>query len=183
MEKELYARLLELVKTKMPDLHRGLKEVLKNSQSHASASPELCALIMAFDADYQHLLEWAGLKQIQNGEDRELSNEEAMMVMAEADEADLNSRNTAHTANEEQKELTDEDARRLLDLMDAPANAATEAANMDDDEARRLLEAMDAPSGKSDAIDDDEARRMLEEMDAPAAKETAPSAPAPKIVS
>lgn len=76
-----------------------------------------------------------------------------------------------------QAPMSDEEARRLLAEMDAPAPAVipeSAKAPMSDDEARRLLAEMDAPATPVAAIpasapmSDDEAKRLLAEMDAPA---------------
>ena len=88
--------------------------------------------------------------------------------------------------------MSDDEARKLLEMMDAPVNAgpasaaapATSAAakDMSDDEARRLLAEMDAPVAASSAkgdMSDDEARRLLADMDAPAPKPVAAPAPTP----
>lgn len=74
-------------------------------------------------------------------------------------------------------EMSDEEARMLLEGMDAPVAAPAGQASegeMSDDEARMLLDAMDAPvaapaaAANDGEMSDDEARKLLEAMDAPA---------------
>ncbi len=88
-------------------------------------------------------------------------------------------------------EMSDEEARQLLAMMDAPIDAPTPdespagaSAEMSDDEAHKLLAMMDAPAaveaisavaGDGAEMSDDEARKLLAMMDAPL------EAPAPLV--
>jgi len=166
MNKELMKILIDLVKVKMPDLHKALKEAIKNGASQDQAPESLCTLLKNFDSDYQHLLTWTGLKNSAQLEVTPLTDEEAMMAMAESEEQDIRMMN-AQKDSGDSKELSDAEALRLLDQMDAPL-ANQETSNViDDDEAEKLLQAMDEPAIRNSEMDDEAAQRMLAEMDAP----------------
>jgi two-component system chemotaxis sensor kinase CheA len=120
----------------------------------------------------------------------EMSDEEAAMLLAGMDGADVAAVMPAPAAKQD-AEMTDDEAARLLAEMDgeAPAAAAAPAdvGEMSDDEAARLLAEMDgtaAPAAGATAVpgeemSDEEAARLLAEMEgaAPAPTPAAPTIP------
>ena len=119
-----------------------------------------------------------------------LSESREMLLLVEkwatngSDAAPSFAREAPALAPNNEKEMSDDEARRLLAQMDGqgtPAPAPKSDKEMSDDEARRLLAQMDgqeppASAPKSDKqMSDDEARRLLTQMDG-----QEPPAPAPK---
>lgn len=103
-----------------------------------------------------------------------LSDEEALALLQDQTHEP---QSAGDTASPSPSEMSDEEAKRLLQEMDAPVStqspekAAPDASNeeMSDEEARKLLAAMDEPSAQpsgvtSDLSADDEALAMLKAM-------------------
>lgn len=111
----------------------------------------------------------------------EFKGEEISADKAKALLAGLDDESSEELAAKEDGEMSDEDARRMLQEMDAPpAEESANAGEMSDEEAQKLLSAMDAPVTEpavTDEMSDEEAAKLLAAMDAPAAPAAVPLAP------
>jgi two-component system chemotaxis sensor kinase CheA len=196
MDKEAQKKLIHLIKTEMPELHTGLKNLVKDG-SFSEIPEGLLESVLAFHRSYSEVLGWmmsiqspvepflTSLKEAQSSWDTYLTNQdqpnlESELGQFEEDENLFENEMTDISAVENADEksgatrddqdaigdIDDEEAMWLLESMDEPADHADEQA-MDDDAAALLLAEMDAPASNTNDIDDDEALRLLAEMDSP----------------
>lgn len=150
-----------------------LQMVLKWAQPEAVASTEE----ISDEAVSQLMSEAASVLQAEGASDAELSDEEALMLLADMDapigediiakaEKPVAKAPTAPApapvAASDTEELSDDEAMRLLAEMDAPA-AATPVAS-----APAASAAKPAKEDDNGELSDEEAMRLLAEMDAPA---------------
>jgi two-component system chemotaxis sensor kinase CheA len=132
------------------------------SELQTELSPDDAAMIAAVD----------GITENLNG--RTISPDDAAMIAAVDGSSDPENMQTS-------ADMSDEEARKLLDAMDSPVTPpVSSSTDMSDDDARKLLESMDAPvenvQPENDNMSDDEARMLLADMDTPVPTEsTAPA--------
>ena len=109
-------------------------------------------------------------------EDGEISDEEAMALLAAMDDS---TPTETQTTDKSSGEMADDEAARLLAEMDAPSEPSNDS--MADDEAARLLAEMDAPvappQGESSAEDD--AAALLAQLEGGAAEQSEAPGPTP----
>jgi two-component system chemotaxis sensor kinase CheA len=163
-----------LVKKILPLLEQQLAGVLQKPGDRPS--PELAYLINESRELLDLMSSWsdshAQNKASSPKEESELSDDEAMKLMAAMDDS--------------KEELSDDEAAALMAEMDdspkAPEKAvAQESEELSDDEAAALLAEMDgapAENNSDEELSDDEAAALLAEMEAPV-KKPAAKAPSP----
>ncbi|HYX38254.1 MAG TPA: chemotaxis protein CheA [Oligoflexus sp.] len=183
-----------LVKKILPLLEQQLAGVLDKSAERPP--PELAYLINESRELLDLMSTWTASHQGKTApkaqvEEPELSDDEAMQLMASMDENgssdELNADEAAAMMAEmndspkapvkaKTEDLTDDEAEALLAEMDDSPKAATKAPakkeELSDDEAEALLAEMDgqAPASDDDELSDDEASALLAEMEAPMKK-------------
>ena len=204
------AALDNLNKNALPRLQKALVAIQAQSPDARSATPELKKMLMESADLISMLLKWVngGSDATKPSITENLSNDdEAMLAAIEGMDSTIEGLAESSQSPESAPgdgplnldddlviagmdapasdaapsgDISDDEARRLLAEMDAPA-APPAGGDMSDDEAKRLLAAMDEPSAPATGNDmsDDEARRLLADMDAP--QTAAPkAAPAPQ---
>ncbi|MEI8026545.1 MAG: chemotaxis protein CheA [Pseudomonadota bacterium] len=187
MDKDSQLKLIELIKTEMPELHRALKNLVR-SGSYEELPADLVENLLAFHEPYSNFVAWVVAKngtedsfsfKIKNGQsnlDLELNkafpSHQAEIESSHNDDMSLNDTDfdimegESDSINEELLGSADEHVEDSgIESMENQTPA-----EIDDEEAMRLLESMDAPlvEHQSAEIDDDEAAMLLAEMDAPA---------------
>jgi two-component system chemotaxis sensor kinase CheA len=219
MDALVKATIESLVKKVLPQLQKRLADSLRHPQQQPDDA--LCDLITECRELMDLTLTWSRGQPATSASEEsggELSEEEAMRLLAADPEVIVKTpsvrnhksssihRNRAeedpnllvlHDAGDEE-ELSQDEARALLQEMDAPTSGSSQTADDDelsDEEAATLLREMEAPLARKPAasathsqapaaasgiIDDDEAARLLAEMDEapvppPQAPEIAPS--------
>ena len=181
MDAQIQAALEALVLSDLPKLHSCLKVLFKGRATQQTPPPELVTLLDAATGHLQALAAWAsGIDAVGEGE----GEGEDTTAALEAGPA----------ASEDVGEMSDEEARALLDEMDSPTVAepppaaegapAEPSGEMSDEQARALLAQMDAteaapaataPESESSRTADDEALAMLASLGG--AEDGPPSAP------
>ncbi|MCX6128462.1 MAG: chemotaxis protein CheA [Proteobacteria bacterium] len=196
-----------LVRKILPQLKEELSLVLKDSDQSPSTelmylieeSRELLNLMSSWSQSQANSQKNAIAKPSNTA--LEIGDDEAMMMLAEMDEAPEASESVS-----EGEELSDTEANALLAEMEAPRKPDKKPSSisaptprvMGDDEASRLLAEMDeenspplAKENSTQSINDDEAARLLAEMDdnspAPPPVQSKPAsvqtAPKPEVAS
>ena len=187
-----------LVKDVLPKLVKELQAAAGTTSDARVASDPLKFLL---GESYELLLllgEWAGVapgEASQGAPVGEMSDDDAMALLASEGVTSIEGAGpgakphksmAASLSDDDDQDkmsdvaagdMSDDEAMKLLSMMDAPADAppAPEPVdgNMSDEEAQKLLAMMDAPlaSGPTDdgEMSDDEARKLLALMDEPAA--------------
>ncbi len=167
-----------LVKKILPSLKQELSAALAQSSERPSA--ELQYLLTESRGLLDLLQTWcpqstqASPKNTLSPAAEDLSDDEAMMLMADMGEAPK----APKSSGSDDDELSEDEAQALLMELETPAPKAklaaaaapakAKAGPMENDEASRLLAEMDAPlPAKAGAMEDDETSRLLAEMDAP----------------
>lgn len=215
MDKQAQLKLIELIKSEMPDLHRGLKNLVRTG-AFEELPLDLVESVLAFHEPYCNFVAWImahknvdeamslKLKDAQANLDVLLGarypksqainhkqtldrhasmNEDDFDQMA-GDDPDsfgkpkqgdgiLAADPRKNAIQDQQRDMDDEDAMRLLESMDAPL-IETKSEEIDDDVAAMLLAEMDTPASESSEVGDEEAMRILKEMDSPSSEEVSP---------
>ena len=186
MDKDSQMKLIELIKTEMPELHKALKNLVK-SGSYEDLPAELIENISAFHKPYCDFVAWMldknrnedgftlKIKDAQSQLDSQLSSgllsNQVNIESSHTDE--ISSNDSDFDLMEGEGSFASEDPLKsvdeLVEAMEVESIENAPSGEIDDDEAMRLLASMDEPlvEEKSQEIDDDEAARLLADMDAP----------------
>ena len=214
MDKQAQIKLIELIKSEMPELHRGLKNLVRTG-AFEELPLDLVGRVLAFHEPYCNFVAWImahngvdeamslKLKDAQSSLDALLGarnlkspankDKKAMESQVLTNEDDFDhiaadipdsfgnpsqvdgtlAGDPPKSAIQDQRDMDDEDAMRLLESMDAPL-IETKSEEIDDDVAAMLLAEMDAPTSESSVVGDEEALRILKEMDSPSSEDVSP---------
>lgn len=188
MDKDSQIKLIELIKSQMPELHKALKNLVR-SGSYEELPADLVENILAFHEPYCSFVAWTLAKNgIENSFSFKIKDAQSNLD-AQLNKDFPSNQGKIESSNNDEMSLNDAD----FDIMGSESDSPNEdllgidggiaedsgvesmeketPVEIDDEEAMRLLESMDEPllAQKSAEIDDDEAAMLLAEMDAPTA--------------
>jgi two-component system chemotaxis sensor kinase CheA len=187
MDKIFKNKIIELLKTQMPNLHKSLKEFVKLSESNEELSLELLEALLQFHEPYLEFVNFASnspsaqlgfadrIKEmpfILEPKKNELKPAPSASFKSETKPAlsKENIKKVAPQISESESfdsEIEDDDASALLDEMESKSeiNEETDLSSISDDDAMKLLAEMDAPVKNSSIDEPDEAMELLEKAE------------------
>ena len=187
MDKIFKNKIIELLKTQMPNLHRSMKEFIILSERNEELSPELLEALLQFHKPYLEFINFASnspsaqigfadrirempftLEPMKNKSQPASST--PLKPETKPTSSNKNTRKAApHISGAESfdSEIDDDEANALLAEMEfkSEINEEADLSSISDDDAMKLLADMDAPV-KEDSIDEnDEAMELLEKAE------------------